>query len=346
MEEKITIIVPIYRIKEEYLRRCIKSFIEQTSKEFYVILVDDGSPDKCGKICDEYANQYNFIKVIHQENRGVSVARNTGIVNTKTKWLTFVDPDDWIENKTIEIILNKLKNEARGSDIIMYNYVREFENKRNIEILNCNDGYLDKKNMEECKKAPFFKLIQNDKVNFFSINAIWNKVYKTEFLRNANILFIPEARKGQDRLFNADAINSTDKIFYINELLYHYRCYSESVTNRYNPQIISLTNIEINELKEQIKKHNLNYDECLNARICTRLYSCTRLYFFNKSNPKKWKDIKKEVRYETSREPFYSALKNVDYKLLTSKERIFIKAIKRKRYFICYILVKMNEIIK
>lgn len=346
MEEKITIIVPIYKIKEEYLRRCIKSFIDQTSKEFYVILVDDGSPDRCGEICDEYANKYNFIRVIHQENKGVSEARNNGILNTKTEWLTFVDPDDWIENKTIETLLNKLKNEAYESDIIMYNYVREFENKKSIETLKCEEGFLNNKCMQECKKAPFFKLIQDNKVNPFSINAIWNKVYKTEFLRHSNILFIPEARKGQDRLFNADAINSTDKIFYINELLYHYRCYSESVTNRYNPNIISLTKIEINELHKQLKKHNLKYEDCLNARICTRLYSCTRLYFFNESNPKNFKDIKAEIKYEISKNPFCSALKSVDYNLLNSKEKIFIKAIKRKLYFVCYILVKMNERIK
>ena len=97
MKPFLSIIVPVYKIKEVYLRECLESLLSQEMKEFRIIIVDDGSPDKCGEICDEYAKKDNRVTVIHQENAGVSVARNAGIKETDTEWLTFVDPDDWVE---------------------------------------------------------------------------------------------------------------------------------------------------------------------------------------------------------------------------------------------------------
>lgn len=346
MYEELTIIVPIYKIKEEYLKQCIESIIKQTSKKFKLILIDDGSPDNCGEICDEYSNRYKFIETIHQKNSGVSDARNKGILQTKTKWLTFIDPDDWIEYDMVEEVLEKLNNDAKDTDILMYNYNRVYEKKINNETLWCEKGFLDDKTLKECKKAPFYKLIQNNKINPFSINAIWNKIYRTSFLKKNNILFISEARKGQDRLFNADAFNSTNKIFYLDKLFYHYRCYSESVTNRYNDKILELTNIEIVELGKQMKKHNLNYEEFFDARICTRLYSCIRLYFFNKKNTSVWKEKKSKLNETINKPPFCEALKNINLNLLSFKEKMFIVLLKKKHYILCWVAIRIIEKLK
>ena len=101
MEELISVVVPVYNV-EKYIDKCINSIINQTYKNLEIILVDDGSPDNCGNICDEYAKKDNRIIVIHKENGGVSSARNIGIKNAKGKWITFVDSDDWIENDYVE----------------------------------------------------------------------------------------------------------------------------------------------------------------------------------------------------------------------------------------------------
>lgn len=106
---KISIIVPVYNV-EKYLCRCVDSILNQTFTDFELILVDDGSPDNCGAICDEYAAKDSRVVVIHQENVGVSAARNAGIdwtiSNSDSRWITFVDSDDWISSQYLEIMLN------------------------------------------------------------------------------------------------------------------------------------------------------------------------------------------------------------------------------------------------
>ena len=94
MEPKVSIIVPIYRV-EKYLSQCVDSLLCQTLEEIEIILVDDGSPDNCGRIADEYARQDSRVKVIHQENAGLSAARNTGIRAATGEYIGFVDSDDW-----------------------------------------------------------------------------------------------------------------------------------------------------------------------------------------------------------------------------------------------------------
>ena len=109
---KINVIVPIYKV-EPYLRRCIDSLLAQTYKDFQIILVDDGSPDKCGQICDEYAEKHNNIRVIHKENGGLSSARNAGIdlslAESNSEWLTFVDSDDYLHPRYLEILYSTAK---------------------------------------------------------------------------------------------------------------------------------------------------------------------------------------------------------------------------------------------
>ena len=104
---QISVIVPVYKV-ELYIRRCIDSILAQTFSDYELILVDDGSPDKCGAVCDEYAKQDNRIHVLHQENAGLSVARNTGIdwtfSHSDSKWLTFIDSDDWVHPRYLEAL--------------------------------------------------------------------------------------------------------------------------------------------------------------------------------------------------------------------------------------------------
>ena len=102
---KISVIVPVYKV-EQYLRRCVDSILSQTFSDFELILIDDGSPDRCGEICDEYKQRDGRVVVIHQSNGGLSAARNTGIIwsleNSDSDWLTFVDSDDWVHSEYLE----------------------------------------------------------------------------------------------------------------------------------------------------------------------------------------------------------------------------------------------------
>lgn len=346
MDEMITVIVPVYKIKEEFLINCIESLINQGRSDYRIILVDDGSPDNCGAICDEYASKSSIISVIHQKNQGVSVARNNAIKVAKTKWITFVDADDWVECNYIDELYQQLNSGAYNADIVMFEYSREYKSLQSVESLGINTGFLTDEILLTVRKSTFYKLLINGKANPYTTIAIWDKVYKTDFLKSQNIWFVPEARKGQDRLFNADALNSTHSIYYLGKVLYHYRCWEDSRTNRYDIKVPGLTTIELNSLLQIIKKHNMqeqsrNY---LNCRICTRLYTCMRLYYFHENNTKPLKSKIEEVKKLVASEPYKSALQNVNMKLLSTQEKIFVMCLKMKLYRMVYVLVKARNI--
>lgn len=126
----ISIVIPVYKV-ESYLRQCVDSILEQTYQEIEILLVDDGSPDKCGEICDEYARIDNRIRVFHTENKGVSAARNLGLREAKGDYFGFVDPDDWIEPDMYEILLRRL--EETGADISVCSMWLEYTNERRAE---------------------------------------------------------------------------------------------------------------------------------------------------------------------------------------------------------------------
>lgn len=340
----ITVIVPVYRIKEKYLRNCISSLLNQRRSDYKVILVDDGSPDNCGAICDEYSNDER-ITVIHQENQGVSVARNSAIRATDTKWLTFVDADDWVEPDYIENIYNVTSGDGNDSDIVMFEYSREYRNSNSLEKFRDTSGHLSRKEIDIVRKATFYKLLVDGVPNPYAVIALWNKVYRTNFLKDKGIWFVPEARKGQDRLFNADALNSTANIYYSHKLLYRYRCWEDSRTNRYDPKVPSLTSIEIENLQKTIIKHNLQDEasEYLKCRICTRLYTCMRLYYFHTSNEKALKSKIQDVSKLVNDEPYISALKTVKMNLLNTQEKIFVFLIRNHCYYAVYMLVRAKS---
>ena len=108
----VSVIVPVYKV-ELYLRRCVDSILAQTFCDFELILVDDGSPDNCGSICDEYASKDSKIHVIHQKNGGLSAARNAGIdwvfANSDSKYISFIDSDDWVHEKYLELLVKAIE---------------------------------------------------------------------------------------------------------------------------------------------------------------------------------------------------------------------------------------------
>ena len=129
MSPKISIIVPVYKV-EKYIHKCIDSILNQTFKDFELILVDDGSPDNCGKICDEYAKKDSRVIVIHKENGGLSSARNSGLDIARGDYIGFVDSDDYIENDMYELLYNLC--EENNCDISSCSSIIHFPNKKVI----------------------------------------------------------------------------------------------------------------------------------------------------------------------------------------------------------------------
>lgn len=213
---KISVIVPVYKV-EKYLRRCVDSILNQTYKNFELLLIDDGSPDSSGKICDDYSKIDCRVKVIHKENGGLSSARNVGIKASSGEYLNFVDSDDWLEFDCLEYLLGLLtKNDA------------DFSMAENIR--NCNE--LDLK----IKKISFEERVfsQKDFLSlFFKINTqknvqyAWAKLYKRELFDNIKY---PEGLTDEDVPATFNVILVSSKIAYSSKVVYHYFVNPNSIT--------------------------------------------------------------------------------------------------------------------
>jgi len=341
---KISVIVPVYKVPEIYLRKCIESLVEQNLKEIEIILVDDETPDDGGKICDEYAKKYNNIKVIHQKNQGVSVARNSGIEIARGEWVAFVDSDDWVE----EDMFSKLYNVAKKSDseiIICSTYVN-YEEK---QVENSFFKYETKKFEGKEKEEVQLQLIAKGVNNYFppevGCGVPWGKLYKKEFIEKKKLRFIPNLVRMQDNIFNLYAFEEANSILYVNEFLYHYRKSNESVCNKYNEKVIEYFEKVNKQTEIFINKYNKSeiFKKALDIKIVMSFHSYFLLNFFNKQNNKKYIVKRKEIIELINSEPYSTSIKNIDFSLLIPLEKIFVKCISKKWIFALYLLMNIKE---
>ncbi len=217
-DDLISVIVPIYKV-EKYLKKCINSLCKQTYRNLEIILVDDGSPDNCGKICDEFALKEPRIVVIHKKNGGLSSARNAGIEIAKGKYIGFVDSDDWIEETMYEKMITFLQ--SNNCDLVecAVNFVSN--NKRSIYKQSVNE-ILDGKSALERQ----FKAQGN---NYMPRIAVWTKLFKKDFWINRRF---PVGKIHEDYMLTCEALYYSKKIGLIKEGLYnHLLTNSNSIMN-------------------------------------------------------------------------------------------------------------------
>ena len=344
MKEKLTIIVTLYKM-EDYLEKCMASLLNQTRKDFRIIFVDDGSPDRSGPMADDYAEKYDFIDVVHQDNMGLAGAWNTGIRNVQTEWLSFVDADDWVEADYVESLYWGFEGGGKNSNVLLFDYYKETKNASTAAQFAEQSGILSGEQFSELKKAIFFHVDRNRPHGFYEAAVAWGKAYRTSYLRSNDIFFTPEARKGQDRVFNSEAISRSGGVYYICKPLYHYLVREGSRTNRFDKNVPHLVTIELRAEKKIIEQYHLEEEvgEVFKCYVSTRLYSCMRLCYFNKNNEDPYRVRVAELEELTKTEPFKSSLAGVDMKLLDKQERLFVYCIKHKLYWLCSCLVKLKN---
>ena len=207
----VSIIVPVYKA-EKYIHQCIDSLLAQTYKNIEVILVDDGSPDHCGKICDEYAAKDCRVKVIHQQNGGVSVARQTGIDHATGEYSIHADPDDWVELNMIEELVAKAV--ANNADMVICDFYRESKSDR-IHVCQ-NPG-------NDLSASAVLRKILSQQLH----GSCWNKLVNRS--RIEGIGFTPEDLCIlEDELYNIRILARKIKVSYLPKALYHYRIDNEN----------------------------------------------------------------------------------------------------------------------
>ena len=209
----ISIVVPLFKV-EPYLRQCLDSILRQTYRSLEILLIDDGSPDECGQICEEYKRRDSRIAVIHTENKGLSAARNVGRKAATGNFIGFVDSDDWIEPDMYEKLLHRI--EETNADISACGFWIELgEHQIERQLDETVYSVADKMHALLYEKIP---------------NNVWNKLYRRELFQD---LYFPEGMNYEDVAIMHRIVDRAGKIATIGEVKYHYRVRSDSISKTY-----------------------------------------------------------------------------------------------------------------
>lgn len=211
---KISVIIPIYNV-EKYLEKSIESVINQTYENLQIILIDDGSTDGSGEICDNFANRDSRVEIYHRVNAGVSASRNFGMSKAIGEYLIFVDADDWLEPEYCEKLLR-------------------FAILNELDVVVCNHRDIGKNFEKEAKLIENEKIISNKEEcikdyinNQFYVYVVWGKLYKRDIIKN---LIFKEMKIGEDTCFMIDIFNKIDKIGFMPYVGYNYLCREGAIT--------------------------------------------------------------------------------------------------------------------
>lgn len=213
----LSIIIPVYNV-EQYINQCIQSILSQKYQDYEIILIDDGSTDSSGEICDSYAQKDNRIKTIHKMNGGVSSARNMGLQMIKGKYLTFIDPDDFIDADTYAENMNIMTNNNK-IDILQYPFCKYY-NTEHLETPTFNSRYIIG------TEAIFSNWWSGNPIHY----SIWNKIFKKEIFYRTTFL---EGHVSEDTRLLVDLYKKAKIVYLSNKGLYYYRTREFSLTSDY-----------------------------------------------------------------------------------------------------------------
>ncbi|VYT31187.1 putative glycosyltransferase EpsJ [uncultured Blautia sp.] len=219
---KVSVIVPVYKV-ERYLERCVYSLIKQTYTDIEIILVDDGSPDQSGKICEELAKQDSRIHVIHQKNKGLSAARNAGLSVSSGKYISFVDSDDVVSIYFLEVLVNLM--ESYKVDLVACDRIDIYDEQIPVDEkkIYSSTSFSSRKAMEY--------LIKNQVI----YQTVWDKLYRREVIQN---LLFEEGKQHEDEFFTWKVIQRCNQVVHVFAPLYYYFHRKGSIMETFSKQRI------------------------------------------------------------------------------------------------------------
>lgn len=205
---KFSVIVPVYNV-EKYIEKCLLSVLNQGYSDYEIIVVDDGSKDRSGQICDQFAQKYDNIIVLHIPNGGVSNARNTALSIVRGEYIWFIDSDDYIEPNALEIIESCIEKHDYV-DLVIFDAIVIDEEGEESGKITCNLPCGQSLKFEEHRE-------------FVSVNtSLWNRIYRTEIIRNNQLLFEQNITIAEDLLFNYKYLLECQNAYYEKKVLYYY----------------------------------------------------------------------------------------------------------------------------
>lgn len=327
----ISIIVPIYKV-EKYIRECIDSILAQTYSDIEIVLVDDGSPDNCPAICDEYAKSDCRVKVVHKENGGLMSARQAGLRASTGEYIGFVDGDDSIESDMYQKFADAIKQYQ--PDIALCEFYYDYPNEVVKSIQNLPEPYFTKAEMEE-KIYPTM-LFRNTYYQFGINPCCWSKVFKKELLEKVLYDVTPKVKIGEDAAFSYPCLLEAESLAYVDKYLYHYRINPESMTKKYDENFENIILIPYEILKKVFSRCKYDFSNQINYYLLYLVNGVIR----NEASPDNKKSVKEKLatfKKFTSNDDVVSAAKSVDYSLLPFHTKLVAKFFSMKSPILLYL---------
>lgn len=254
---KISVIVPVYNA-ELCIARCVDSLLAQTFTDFELLLIDDGSTDKSGELCDKYAKKDNRITVIHKSNSGAAAARNTGIKAAKGDYIGFADSDDYVLDNYLEKLIKTAENNS--ADIVVCNYFSVTENGKPNKIKH---GFKENTllNRNDIEKVLYSNIFCNKNTDgYFSL---WNKLFKYNLIKENNLLINGEMSFGEDMLFVMDCLKHCKNIAFTENAGYYYEMTEGGLFSKYRRGFINDIAKCYTSIIEQTATENYNENDLI-----------------------------------------------------------------------------------
>lgn len=309
---RISVIVPIYNV-EGYLKECLDSIVNQSYTNLEIILVEDGSPDNCGQICDEYASRDSRIRVIHKNNGGLSDAKNAGLDAATGGLIIFVDGDDFISLGMLKIMITNLLETK--SDIVICDYFTVESNQNNPTEHNLGEKKI-------FSREEAMALVLSDKI----ISSSWNKLCKSYLYEKVRF---PIGVTFEDIHETYKLFVDCKKVSYVEECLYYYRTNSQGISMSSNPR--NLYNIFLG-FKDRLEFAKTSYPDSVD--ICVKLAIDTAMNIYNRNSFNlsieiSQSELEELVRYIKQNKQLAMGSSNISQK---QKIRIWLLCINRKIY--------------
>ena len=340
MRKKISFVVPVYNVVK-YLPICLSSLTQLTGDDVEIILIDDGSTDGSGDICDECKKRDYRVRVIHQKNQGVSVARNLGIKMSDAEWICFVDGDDWIHSDFLTILSPYLSNKY---DIIFFQFDEVHGAPGKAQRRKATNYVEEVSDFTSYQRAVLNKYLQD-----YYVASPWAKVFRKEFIIENDLHFKVGLKKAQDTLFVLEAYGKANLGLFLSSALYCYNVHSGSVSRRFTADVVetekqliaSLTDV-INQ-EENIDKH---LDSCLNIAIVRYFMACIQVNFCHVDNPKTYPERKSDFLQTKNTNPFSRGIQCADMCSCRFLERALTRAIRMNAFFMINSLFKARGLLR
>lgn len=342
---KVSIIIPVYGT-EAYLSRCVDSVLAQSYTNLEVILVDDGSPDNCPRMCDEYAAEDSRVKVIHKQNEGLAIARRNGILVSSGDYIMVVDSDDWIDPETVAGCVDVAVRD--DADCVMFSYVREYAD-RSLQTLLFPERYsYDVEKSESLLHRRIVGPIGDELKSphqVDSLSSVCMKLYRAEVARRGKIVSERLIGTSDDTMFNLYALENC-RISYVNQCFYHYRkSNAQSITTRYKPDLAEKWDVLYGLFEEYVEKspHAEVYRSAFLNRVACGMIG---LGLNEVASPASVFQISRRIRGILQKPLYRQAMQHLDTSACPLKWKVFFSLCRREAAFSLTVLLRLMNYLR